>query len=79
MRGYLNAKFQTQRSSNFGDTAETVTGISAEEFGKLGLPVPGASLHFFRKGVHWTAQIEDIYIYIQSNLKYSKFLKLGFL
>ena len=49
MRGYLSAKFQTQRSSNFGDITETVTGISAEEIGKLGLPVTGASLHCFQK------------------------------
>ena len=42
-------KFQKRRSSTFGDTAETVSGISAEEIGKLGLPVPGASLHCFQK------------------------------
>ena len=47
MLGYLIAKFQTHRSSNFGDITETVTGISAEEIGKLGLPVPEASLHYF--------------------------------
>ena len=73
MREYLNAKFQTQRSSNFGDTAETVTGISAEEIGKLGLPVPGASLHYFHKGVHWKAPFEEIYISIQLDFKDSKF------
>ena len=39
----------TYRSSNFGDTAETVVGIAAEEIGKLGLPIPGASLHCFQK------------------------------
>ena len=49
MRGYLRDKFHTQRSSNFGDITEIVTGISAEEIGKLGLPVPGASLHCFQK------------------------------
>ena len=47
MREYLSAKFQTQRSSNFGDITETVIEISAEEIEKLGLPVPGASLHCF--------------------------------
>ena len=36
-------------SVTLGDTAETVTDISAEEFGKLGLPVLGASLHRFQK------------------------------
>ena len=35
-------KFQTQRSSNFGDIIETVTDISTEEIRNLGLPVPGA-------------------------------------
>ena len=65
MQGYLSTKFQTQRSSNFGDITEIVTGISAEEIGKLGLPVLGASLHcFFRKGVHWTAPFEEIYFSI---------------
>ena len=49
MIGYLSEKFKTYRSSNFGDIIETVTGISAEEIGKLGLPVPGASLPYFRK------------------------------
>ena len=34
---------------NFRDITETVTGISAEEIGKLRLPVPGASLHYFQK------------------------------
>ena len=53
MRGDRIVKFQTQRSSNFGDIIETVTSISAEEIGKIGLPVPGASLHYFqKKGVH---------------------------
>ena len=27
MRGYLRGKFQTQRSSNFGDITETMSGI----------------------------------------------------
>ena len=49
MRGYLSEKFQTQRSSNFGDIIETVMAISAKEIGKLGLPVPRASLHCFHK------------------------------
>ena len=49
MWGYLSAKLQTQRSSNFGDITETVTIISAEEIGKLGLPVPKASHHCFQK------------------------------
>ena len=49
MWGYPSTKFQTQRSSNFGDITETVTDISAEEIGKLGLLVPGASLHYFQK------------------------------
>ena len=42
-------KFETKRSSNLGDIIETVIGISAEEIGNLGLPVPGASLHYFQK------------------------------
>ena len=45
-------------SSNLGDTIETVSEISAEEIGKLGLPVLGASLHYFQKGVHWIASLE---------------------
>ena len=49
MLGYLSMKFRTHRISNFGDIIETVTGISAEEIRKLGLPVPGASLHCFQK------------------------------
>ena len=72
-------KFQTQRSSTFRDTAEIVSGISAKEIGKLGLPVLGASSIVFRKGVHWKARLEYVYLSIQSYLKYSKFLKLGFL
>ena len=42
-------KFQTQRSNNFSDTTETVSEISVEEIGKLGLPVSEASLHCFQK------------------------------
>ena len=42
-------KVQTQRNSKFGDIAEIVSGISAEELGKVGLPVLRASLHFFQK------------------------------
>ena len=42
-------KFQTERRNNCGDIVETVSGISAEEIGKLGLPVPGASLTIFKK------------------------------
>ena len=40
-------KFQTLKGINFGDIIETITGIYVEEIGKLGLPVPGASLHCF--------------------------------
>jgi len=58
MGGYLSEKFQTHRISNFGDIAETVTGISAEEIRKLGLPIPGVSSTVFRKGVHWTAHLK---------------------
>ena len=49
MRGYLSEKFQTYRSSNFRDITKTVIGISKEKIGKLGLHVPGASLHYFQK------------------------------
>ena len=42
--GYLG-----KRIINFGDITETITGISAEEIGKLGLPVSGASHHCFQK------------------------------
>ena len=83
MRGYLSEKFQTYRISNFGYIIEIVTGISAEEIRKLGLPVPTLFREFpftiFRKGVHWTAPFEEIYLFIQSYLKDSKFWKLGFL
>ena len=48
-RGYVNAKLQTHMSSNFGDTAETISGISIGEIGKVGLPILGASLHCFQK------------------------------
>ena len=73
MRGYLIKKFQTQRISNFRDITETVTGIFAEEIGKLGLLVSRASLHCFQKGVHWIDPFEEIYLSILSNLKESKF------
>ena len=33
----------------------------------------------FRKGVHWKSHLEEVYIHIQSDMKDSKFLKLGFL
>ena len=46
---YLHENFQTHRSINFKYTVETVTDISIEEIGKLGLPVPGDSLHCFQK------------------------------
>ena len=46
---YHIMKFQIHRSSNFGDTTETVSGIFVEEIGKVGLPVLGASLHCFQK------------------------------
>ena len=36
-------------NSNLGYIIETVLGISAEEIGKIGLPIPGASLHYFQK------------------------------
>ena len=47
--GYLSENFQTYRSSNFRDITETISGIYAEEIGKLGLPVSEASLHCFKK------------------------------
>ena len=49
MRNHLKEKLQTQRSINFGDIIEIVTRIFVEEIGKLGLPGPGASLHYFKK------------------------------
>ena len=73
MRGYLNEKFKTHRIIKFGDITETVIGIYAEEIGNLGLPVPGASSTVSRKGVHWTAPFEEIYLYIQSDIEDSKF------
>ena len=56
--GYLITKFQTWRRSNFRDTIETVSNIYVEETCKLGLPVPGDSLHSFQKrstldSSHW--------------------------
>ena len=52
---------------------ETVIGISVEEISKLGLPVPGDSLHCFQKRSTLEGLFEEIYISIQSDLKYSKF------
>ena len=49
MKFYLNEKFQTYRINNSIDIIETVTGISAEEIRKFGLPVPRVSLHCFQK------------------------------
>ena len=53
MQGYLSEKFQIKRSSNFGDTiedtVETITSISTEEIGKLGISILGVSLHYFQK------------------------------
>ena len=48
-RGYVGTKFQTQWSCTFEDTAETISDISVEETGKLGLLVTRASLHCFQK------------------------------
>ena len=79
MQGCLSTNFWTYMAINFRDTIEIVAIISAKEIGKLGLPVPRAFLHCFQKGVHWTAHIEEVYISIKSNLKDSKFYKLGFL
>ena len=39
MRGYLSTKFQTYRIINVRDIIETVTEISREEIGKLGLSI----------------------------------------
>ena len=47
--GYHSEKFQTLRIRNFGDTTKSISVIFAEEIGKLGLPVPRASLHCFQK------------------------------
>ena len=65
MWGYLSEKIQTYMSSNFRDIIEIGTGISAEEIGKLGLPVPGASLHCYQKRIILDRSIwRDIYLYI---------------
>ena len=62
--GYLSMKFPTHISSNFEDTAETVSGISIEEIGKLGFPVSGASLHSFQKRSTLDISIlRDLYFY----------------
>ena len=65
--------FYTYRSQNFGGSIETVLGISRGEIGKLGFLFRELFFIVFKKGVHWTAQIEEIYISIQSDLKDSKF------
>ena len=57
---------------NFGDTIEIVSNISTEEIGKLGLPVSGASLHYFQKR-STIFRNEEFYLFIQSDLKDSKF------
>ena len=63
-RGYLSTKFYTYRSISFGYTAETVSDISVEEIGKLGLPALGASLHFFQKrSTLESSNWRDIYLY----------------
>ena len=79
MRAYLSTKFQTHRSSNFRDISEIATGISAEEIGKLGLPVPGASLHCFQK---WSTLDSSIWRHIYVHpIIFERFqvLKLGFM
>ena len=72
-------KFHTQRSINFRYTIEIVSDMYAKEIGKLGFLLWGLPSTVFRKGVHWTDHLEEIYLSIQSDLKYSKFLKLRFL
>ena len=47
--GYLSEKFQNVRRKTFRDTAESISIIYAEENGKLGLTVPGASHHCFQE------------------------------
>ena len=62
--GYLSMKFQTYKNRNFEDTLETISGISVEEIGKLGLPVSGASLHCFQKrSTLDNSPWRDIYFY----------------
>ena len=42
-------QFDFLDKESFEDTVEIVSDISVEEIGKLGLPVPGASLQYFQK------------------------------
>ena len=64
MQGYLSETFQKPRRCNFIDIIETITGISEEEIGKLGLSVPEASLHCFQKRSTLDSSIwRDIYLY----------------
>jgi len=49
-------------SNYFGDTAEMVSVISAEEIGKLGLLFWELPSTVFRKGVHWKTHLEEVYI-----------------
>ena len=51
LSGYHSENFQTIRILNLEDTAEAISVISAEEIGKLGLPVLGSSLHCFQKRI----------------------------
>ena len=70
-RGYLNEMFYIEMSSNFRDTTETVSGISADKIGKLGLLVPGASLHCFQKSSTLDNSIwRDLYFYL---IRYERF------
>ena len=68
MRNFRHRGALILESINFRDITETVTGIYAEEIGKLELPST-----VFRKGVHWKNRFEEIYISIQLDLKDSKF------
>ena len=78
-RGYLCVNFHTQRSGYFRDTIDSISEMSAKEIGKLGLPVSGASLHFFQKMSTLDSSIwRNISVYpIRS--KIFQVLKLGFL
>ena len=49
LSGYHTKKFHTLRIWNFRDTVESISVISVEEIGKLGLHVLGSSLHYFKK------------------------------
>ena len=68
MWGYLSEKFQTQKRINFRDITKTVIGISAEESGKLGLPVLGASLHCFSEKECIGKIHLKIYIFISNKI-----------